>query len=343
MSQDTTEQKQFDASSQKLEKMRKRGQFAQSRNVITVIAVVIGTLYILLVAPIAYGLISEIFDIVFAAISSKTSVKALPLILASLRNMALICLPLFFAIFLAVALATGFMSKGLRFAVEPLIPKFEKVNPASGFKRLFGKKAIVDFLLDFLKVAIIVTILITVHLSIWGSLAELPRYRLASFKVVSEVILLMIAVLLAIMIVIAVIDLIIQRSIFLKDAMMTQTERKNEDKEQHGSPEMRARRDEITQENATLLIGLNLATFSLQHGPIMLAFRFVEGETDVPILVGKGTTKEAAVAMTKALPRRAANIRNPLAQTLKNTQLGHSVTSAEIGDLAGLMSQHGLY
>jgi type III secretion protein U len=343
MSGDTSEEKQFAASSKKLRKMREQGQFAQSRDLQSLISLLLGTIYVVVAFPFIKAALTSIFDEVFRMIREGVEPETFSVLLVAVRNIAMVSLPLFFVVFLGAAMSTGFMGGGLKFSVHPMLPKFEKINPAAGLKRIFGKKNLIDFVMNFAKMLALVGLLFSLQLVTWNTLVYLPIKQLGSYSTVAEMILIFIATILGAMLVLAVVDYMIQRSIFLNDAKMTKTERKNENKEQEGTPELKSRRKEIARENLERPTGLNLATFSIQHGPFMLAFRYVEGETTVPILVGKATNADGGAAMQKAMPRRVAKLKDPLAKKLHKTRLGLSVTKTEIHELASLMSKNGLY
>ena len=47
----------------------------------------------------------------------------------------------FLCLNLLLALATGFAQRGFSFSTKPLQPKFDRLNPVQGFKRIFSARA----------------------------------------------------------------------------------------------------------------------------------------------------------------------------------------------------------
>lgn len=58
-------------------------------------------------------------------------------------------------VIVVVALAVNFMQVGFAFSLEPLMPNFDKINPISGFGRLFSKRSLVELFKALLKIGIV--------------------------------------------------------------------------------------------------------------------------------------------------------------------------------------------
>ncbi len=68
-----------------------------------------------------------------------------------------LCLPVLLVVFI-LGLAGGFFQVGFVFSLDPLIPKFSRINPLEGIKRLFSRRALVQMVKDLLKLTVIVTV-----------------------------------------------------------------------------------------------------------------------------------------------------------------------------------------
>jgi len=66
--------------------------------------------------------------------------------------------PVMFVIVI-VALGINFAQVGFNFTMKPLMPDFNKVNPLSGFGRLFSKRSIVELFKSLFKIAVIGTVM----------------------------------------------------------------------------------------------------------------------------------------------------------------------------------------
>ena len=60
---------------------------------------------------------------------------------------------------LAMALFGNLIQHKFVFSSEPIKPKLSKISPASGFKRLFSKESLVNFLKGLIKLSIVATLL----------------------------------------------------------------------------------------------------------------------------------------------------------------------------------------
>lgn len=121
---------------------------------------------------------------------------------------------------------------GFLFTTKPLIPKFNKINPISGFKKFFSLKSLTELLKGILKLLVVGTI---AYWTLWGEkehfflLVNESVRNILSFigELVYKVVIRMIAALF----VLAIFDLIYQRWQHNKDLKMSKEEVKDEAKE----------------------------------------------------------------------------------------------------------------
>ncbi len=153
---------------------------------------------------------------------------------------------------LVVGLAINYAQVGFLFTLEPLTPKFSKINPLSGLKRvLFSKKSLVELVKGILK---IFTASIIAYLSISGVIPEIVQLMDSEpklvFLFVSKLafkIGIKIAIALLIM---ALLDLMFQRWDHGQKLKMTKQEVRDELKQQEGDPQTKARIRSIQREQA---------------------------------------------------------------------------------------------
>ena len=197
----------------------------------------------------------------------------------------------FLGLNLLLALATGFAQRGFTFSAKPLQPKFERLNPAKGFQRLFSIKAIVDLvkslakftLLDWVAYAVVAPrlplLLGTLRLPLGQSL---EIFQSAVFALYRNVMLAMA--------VLAVSDFAWQRLSFEKSIRMTKQEVKDEAKDSDGSPEIKQRQKAIMQAAARrrMLTEVPKATVVVTNPThVAVALRYDE-KSAAPICVAKG-------------------------------------------------------
>ncbi len=233
------------------QKAREEGQVANSKELTS--AFMLGAAALLLYATgslfmdstreMFYNSFSEIApgqDFTIPFISGKLGTAFLPM----LPMMALLAVVLIgMAILLSVA-QVGFQITG-----KPLAPKFERISPLSGLKRLFSSQAIADFLKSMAKLTIVGVIGYLSYLDMinkMNGLSVLHPEEIVSFnfQAIAEITGKIVLALLAI----AVFDLFYQRWYHEQQLMMTKQETKEEHKETEGDPQLKSRIRQIQRE-----------------------------------------------------------------------------------------------
>ncbi len=190
-----------------------------------------------------------------------------------------------------VALVTGFGQRGFSFSAKPLQPKFDRLNPASGFKRIFSTKALVDLFKSLAKFALLAWVayavlepripllLATLKLPLGQSMEYFQSTLFALYR----------NVMLA-MLILALADFAWQRSTWEKSIRMTKQEIKDEAKDSEGNPEVKQKQKAIMQAAARrrMLAEVPKATVIVTNPThVAIALRYDE-EMAAPICVAKG-------------------------------------------------------
>lgn len=136
---DSAQDRQLPASQRRIDKARKDGQVARSRDLGHFAALGAGFALLALLAPQLTGWLGDLvsqglrFD---AGLVSHPEAMGERLEALALRMMALL-LPLF-GVMVVVALASSVLAGGWNFTLKPLAPDFSKMEPLSGIKRVFS-------------------------------------------------------------------------------------------------------------------------------------------------------------------------------------------------------------
>ena len=237
------EDKQFEATPQKLQRARKEGQVVKSKDVSTAISLLVVFSFILLMAPISWNLICGLFKNLYSQIPNQ-HVEAIGYTYifssAVVPTIAIIGLTLIVAAFIA---ALGdFIQVGPLVAIAPLIPKLDKLNPSKYFKNIFSIKTLFELFKNILKVCILGLVGWTVysaHLKGILMLAAIDN----NFAVMNEFASVMkdfIYKACLAFFIIAVADYGVTRWKFMKDQKMSFKEIKDEYKNQEGDPHVKA-------------------------------------------------------------------------------------------------------
>lgn len=197
----------------------------------------------------------------------------------------------FLGLNLLLALAAGFAQRGFSFSTKPLQPKFERLNPAQGFQRLFSSRALVDLAKSLAKFALLAWVAYAVLEpripDLLGTLklplaASLGLFQSAVFALYRNVMLAMLALALA--------DFVWQRSAWEKSIRMTKQEVKDEGKDSEGNPEVKQRQKSIMMAAARkrMLAEVPRATVVVTNPThVAVALRYNE-KTAAPVCVAKG-------------------------------------------------------
>ena len=131
------EDKQFDATPQKLERARKEGQVVKSKDVSTALSLLVMFTFINMMAPIIWRMIVGLFKTLYEQIPNKhIDDIGITYILTNtlVPSVVIIGSILFVAAFIAIL--GDFMQVGPLVATAPLVPKLDKLNPTKYFKNL---------------------------------------------------------------------------------------------------------------------------------------------------------------------------------------------------------------
>ena len=197
----------------------------------------------------------------------------------------------FLGLNLLLALAMGFAQRGFSFSAKPLQPKFERLNPAQGFKRIFSTRAVVDLIKSLAKFGILAWVAFAVlepRIPVLLGTLKLPLgqslelFQGAVFALYRNVMLAMVLLALA--------DFAWQRHSWEKSIRMTKQEVKDEGKDSEGNPEVKQRQRAIMMASARrrMLAEVPKATVIVTNPThVAVALRYDE-KSAAPICVAKG-------------------------------------------------------
>ena len=192
---------------------------------------------------------------------------------------------------LIAAAAAGVGQVGFYLAPKALIPKFAKVNPMTGFSRLFGMRALARFVLNILKLAVIAAV---AYLVLKAEIPKLAYIDLDIEKRLAHDTALMVWLgikLAAVLGFIAAADFFYQRYQHLQDMMMTKDEVKQEMKQSDGDPQLKGRIRQIQREMAQkrMMQEVPKADVVITNPThVAVALRYDAATMAAPLVVAKG-------------------------------------------------------
>ncbi|HPQ93984.1 MAG: EscU/YscU/HrcU family type III secretion system export apparatus switch protein [Thiothrix sp.] len=310
MSQDSSSEKTEEATPKKLRDARKKGQVASSKDVPSAFILAVGVVYFAVLGPWFLQKLLEIF-LLAAQLYSFDFGEALSGIIRITLELAVMTLLLPFILITTLAAILSFIVQfGLVFSFDPVIPRMEKINPASGFKRIFSAKQLVTTLLSLVKTILIATVLFfVVRNGVYELMNEVNQCNILCLGQLSaELFGNMMMFILPLIITLAIIDYLFQRSQFMKEQRMTKEEVKREMKEMFGDPHVRGARNEMRRElsEQDIQSRIKTARLLLIDIGIAVALHYEQDVTPLPIIVaiGKSTMarKMVEIAQVERVP-----------------------------------------
>jgi flagellar biosynthetic protein FlhB len=329
----------------KLTKARERGQAAKSSDVVSAVVFTVAAVFLTwqgehLVRNTFY------FDqalIIQAARVDAAGAGLWPLLDHLIRTSLTLMAPLFGTLMLAGVIA-NIVQTGPMFSVEPLKMDWQRINPMTGFKRIFSMRTLFDAARACIKLLFLGAV---AYLTLRALLPQF--YGLASMSALGYMKTLLddlgklgfqMALILG---AIALLDLLYTRHEFAKKMRMSRRELKDEIKHREGDPRIRARMRELRQQMLKKSLSLRKTRDAdvLITNPthIAVALRYVQSEMTSPQLVAKGSGKLAAAMREIAARHRIPVVQNPpLARRLfRELPVEHHVPQQMYADVARII------
>ncbi len=290
---DSAQDKRLPATPRKIDKARKEGQVARSRDLGHFAALGVGMALLGVFAPelsawlgrlIAGGLSFDAGHVASpAAMGERLSFLGLQMMLALLPLGGVLAL---------LALAAGVLSGGWNLSWQALEPKFEKVNPIAGFKRLFSGQNLVQTLKASglaIVLGTVATFYLTRHWAEYAALVSLPLpSALAASGSLLQGGLLFLGGVLGLF---ALVDVPLQRHMLLRRLRMSIEDVKKEMKDSEGNAEVKGQRKARMRELAgrRMLAAVPLADLVVMNpSHYAVALKYDEGSQGAPQVVAKG-------------------------------------------------------
>ena len=128
----------------------------------------------------------------------------------------------FFVVGVVLAVGINMLQFKFQISTKPLHPKFSKLNPVSGMKRLFSKDKIIELLKSIAKVIIIVAVVYSTIKDDWVYLVKFYEMPLnQAIELIGSIVIDMGLKISLVFMVIAFVDLFYQRKKFNDDIKMT--------------------------------------------------------------------------------------------------------------------------
>jgi len=287
------------ATPKRQEEARKKGQVPRSRDLNSAAVTLLSAAAI---SIFGYRSIEQLSAMMRGGLSLHFGSNIDPMQMFSTLNASamtafMAVLPILAAGFLAAILAPMSLS-GWNFSTEALMPQFSRLNPVSGFGRMFAVTSWIELgksMLKFALVAIVAVMLLKKDAKAMMALSEqsLPVAMKHAASLCASALL----TLASSMLIIAGIDVPIQLWQHAKQLKMSRQEIKEEHKESEGSPEVKGKIRRLQQDAARrrMMEQVPKADVVITNPThFAVALRYDENRNRAPIVVAKGVDLVAA-------------------------------------------------
>lgn len=290
-------EKTEDATSKKLEDARNEGNVAKSAEIST--AATLLAMFVCL--KFAMGFVGNqllhSFDIFYKLIPRYVedgigTVEFSYLLFKGIVNMAITVVP-----FLGLGLIVAFLSNSLQFQFKvtpkPLQPKFSKLNPINGFKRMFSLNTLMELLKSIIKI-------FAISYLAYGVFTDHARDLYLIYDIsLNQSLLLMYDIIIELGIKICILfcligafDFLYQKWKFKQDNKMTKQEVKDEFKNQEGDPKVKGQQKQrMMQASQRRMMAAipeaDVVITNPTHFAVALSYKAQNGLA--PVVVAKGT------------------------------------------------------
>ncbi len=289
-------EKTEEATPKKLSDARNEGQAPRSQDLNTAAMILVLILGVKIFGGFIYDRVYETYSFYMNSISDYatnefTLGRSLNLFTFGLRQVIFTILPISL-IGVLVAFVVGVKQVKWKITTKPLKPKFSKLNPIKGFKKIFS----VDKLMELIKAIVKLTVLVIVVYSYiqdeWGMITNIYQLDVvAAVKLIIETVLDIALRIAIVFLVIAFADWYYQKRKFKKDMRMTKQEVKDEYKNSEGNPEIKGaiRRKMQEASRRRMMQALPEADVVITNPThLAVALKYDKDTAEAPVVIAKG-------------------------------------------------------
>lgn len=329
---DSSQEKSEEPTEKRLKESREKGQVARSKELSGTVILLVGGIVLVMTGQSILHNILLIFKQNFSA--SREVIFDHNLIMQNLamaiKNTGFSLLPLLFLLSVA-AIASTVVAGGWTFSISSLAPKFSRMDPIKGIKKIFSLKGLMEMMKAMAKFLMVGCFSIMILYSLRDEIVQLSKEQsdLAIEHGLSLVLWIFIS-LSSSLILIAAIDVPFQIWQHNKQLKMTKQQVKDEYKDTEGKPEVKARIRQMQREIARQrMMGQVAEADVVITNPThySVALKYAQMDMGAPVLLGKGADLVAFRIRDLAKDNDIAIVESPeLARAIfYNTELDQEI------------------
>ncbi|MCI9351927.1 MAG: flagellar biosynthesis protein FlhB [Lawsonibacter sp.] len=325
---------------------RKKGNVMMSKDAVAV-ATLIGSLFMVqMMGGVLLEQVRSLLNVCFSYVTPG-AVSAFPGILNELLKIVIVSFVMMAGPFLAVtcvlAIGVTFFQTKMLVAGDAIKPKFSRLNPLQGFKRLFSLRSVIEALKGVLKISILLALIYNyfqkevqgfsrfLDMELWQSCGILFR----------EIIGLVIQIAVAFT-ALALFDYLYQWWDYERQLRMSKQEIKEEYKQTEGDPQVKGKIKQIQRQRAQqrMMQQVPQADVVIRNPThFAVALRYKPGQDNAPVVLAKGMDELALRIVKVAEENGVATVENvPLAHALyDSTEIDREIPPDLYGPVAEVL------
>ena len=295
---------------------REKGQVAKSREVDHWVMILAGTLALSVLGPKMVSDMKNLLAFYFQSAHELpiTNLSIGPMLIKMGIELGIAMAPVLGVLIIA-ALGAGFLQHGFLVAPDLITPKFSKISPMSGFKRIFSTRGLIEFVKGTIKLALIGTF------GYWllkGDFNELEKLifidHIQTLQLALKLAMKLLVGVLALLTIVAALDYGYQKFQMLQDMRMSREEIREEYKQSEGDPIVKGRLRQLRMERARrrMMAAVPRADVVITNPThFAVALQYDQATMDAPKLVAKGTDLVAHRIRDLAAEHNVPIVENP--------------------------------
>ena len=313
----------------KKEESRKKGQVAKSAELSSVFVILAAFVALKTSGSYMYGKLAGYMRHIFGELNVRGdfSIESIQWVILNAGIVFLeTVMPVLMAV-LVVSVTVSFLQVGFNFAPELIMPQFSRLNPISGFGRIFSKRSVVELLKSLLKITIVGYF---IYRYLREETIRIPALMMseleASFAVLAAIIYDLAFQIAMVILVLAILDYGYQWWEHMQNLKMSKQEVKEEMKQTEGNPQIKGKIREKQRAMAMRRMmsevpKADVVITNPTHFAVAIKY---EAGMEAPAVIAKGSDFIAQRIREIAKENDVTIVENkPLAQALfKNAEIG---------------------
>jgi len=317
------QEKTFDPTPRRLEKAREKGNVFRSQEVVSVGLLTAAVGLMVVGGAFAFSTMQDITARLFLqANQTPLNIRSVPTILAEIGLQLAGVMTPFLVVLMMAGIGLNVAQSGWNVSFKPVQPKFSRVNPLKGLKRIFSSRGAFGTLKALIKLGAVGPVAYLVGRRALPDIVAMHRLPLpAALENAAGWMVVLLLQMVAALLVLAALDFAYEKWKYKEDLKMTKKEVEDEQKETEGDPHLKSKRREKAMEMSKqprmdhAVMKSDVVVTNPTHYAI--ALRYDPEEAPAPQVLVKGIRKRAL-----HIKQLAADLGVP---TVENRPLAHAL------------------